>query len=175
MASTRKRVNTMAEIRVLVDDLDEKPDTPENPVSRLYFSYDGSDRQIDLSAKNRTAFDKAVEKYISASQEYISSAPDSKPVRRTSSGKGKSSGTSRASEVRAWAQTKGIKVPERGRVPADVKARWEKETGERFDSGSTSPAPAVSPTDSAQPVSPAPAAPAASNSPDAAGKPVSVS
>jgi hypothetical protein len=167
----------MAEIRVLVDDLDEKPDTPENPVSRLRYAYDGTEYQIDLSAKNRTAFDKAVEKYISASQEYISSAPESKPARRTSGGKGKSSGASRASEVRAWAQTKGIKVPERGRVPAEVKARWEKETGERFDSvssGSSSPAPAA-PTGSAQTASPAPAESATNKSPDAAAKLANVS
>ena len=163
----------MAEIRVLVDDLDEKPDTPENPVSRLRYAYDGTEYQIDLSAKNRAAFDKAVEKYIGASQEYISSAPESKPARRTSGGKGKSSGASRASEVRAWAQTKGIKVPERGRVPAEVKARWEKETGERFDSVS-SPAPAV-PAGSAQTVSPAPADSAADKSPDAAAKLANVS
>jgi len=170
----------MAEIRVLVDDLDEKPDTPDNPVSRLYFSYDGSDRQIDLSAKNRAAFDKAVERFIGASQEYVSSVPDSKPARRASSGgsKGKASGGSRAPEVRAWAQANGIKIPERGRVPAEIKERWEKETGERFDSGSSgspSPAPAAPGTGSAQTVPPVPAAPVMGKSPDAAGKPVSVS
>jgi nucleoid-associated protein Lsr2 len=130
----------MADIAVKIDDLESAAgrhvaSTEENPVNRLFWAYDGTSYQIDLTVKNRAAFDKAVEKYLAASQEYVSpTEPSRRPVGRQSrKSTGSKAPKTRADDVRAWAATKGIKVSERGRVPREIWERWEKETGESYN------------------------------------------
>ena len=153
----------MADIAVKIDDLEEAAgrrvsSTEENPVNRLFWAYDGTSYQIDLTAKNRAAFDKAIEKFLAASQEYISATePVRKPVKP---GRKPSSGSkapkTRADDVRAWAATKGIKVSERGRVPREIWERWEKETGESYSlDGSQSHAAPANGSPAAQSAEPA--------------------
>lgn len=137
----------MVDIAVKVDDLEAAAGkhvaaTEENPVTRLLWAFDGTAYQIDLTAKNRTAFESAVKKFREASQKHIPA--DSKPVKRSSGSGRKSSkkvGTNpNAEEVRAWAARKGVKCPARGRVPKEICQQWEKETGHTYAVNGSEPA-----------------------------------
>ena len=115
---------TMAQRTIvqLTDDLDGKP-IPEGKGETVRFSVDRTDYEIDLAAKNATALRNDLAKYISA-------------ARRTSGGqrsigRGRSRGGSGAGRdhdpkaVRAWAESQGIQVSQRGRVPADLVAKFQ--------------------------------------------------
>jgi Lsr2 len=142
----------MAEITVMTDDLEAAAgkhvaSTEENPVTRLLWAYDGTRYQIDLTAKNRSLFDKAVERFLAASQEYIPHVAEparaSRVAIRRSAGT-KKSGNPNAEIVRAWAASKKIHVSDRGRIPEEIWQRWERETGNTYNSGSSQSQPAAS-------------------------------
>lgn len=109
----------------LTDDLDGKP-IPDGKGETIRFSLDRTDYEIDLADKNAKALRGTFAKYVSA-------------ARRTGAGRG--TGRSRASRggtgssrdgrgydpkaVRAWAESNGIQVSQRGRVPADLVAKFQ--------------------------------------------------
>ncbi|HEY5360604.1 MAG TPA: Lsr2 family protein [Streptosporangiaceae bacterium] len=80
------------------------------------FGLGGVDYEIDLSKKHAGQLEKAVGPFIAAARTVPSSR---RPVR--------SARTARhdQSDVRAWARAQGLKVSGRGRIPADVLARYE--------------------------------------------------
>jgi hypothetical protein len=107
----------------LTDDLDGKP-IPEGKGETIRFSLDRTDYEIDLVEKNAKALRNDLAKYITA-------------ARRTAGG-GRGTGRRRAGHtgagpardydpkaVRAWAESQGIQVSQRGRVPADLVARFQ--------------------------------------------------
>ena len=108
----------------LTDDLDGKP-IPDGKGETVRFSLDRTDYEIDLAEKNAKALRDTFAKYVAA-------------ARRASGGTrgGSGGGRKRASSsdsrdydpkaVRAWAESQGIKVSSRGRVPADLVARFQK-------------------------------------------------
>jgi hypothetical protein len=80
------------------------------------FGLDGADYEIDLSKKHADQLAKAVGPYIDAARKLSSSrlaVRGSRPARHDQS------------DVRAWARGQGLKVSDRGRIPADVLARYE--------------------------------------------------
>jgi Lsr2 len=100
---------------LLVDDLDggEASET-------VSFAVDGNNYEIDLSGKNATELRDAFAKYVGAAR---------KLGRSTSSSGGRSarrSGTStamdrdQAAAIRSWAKKQGLKVSDRGRIPATI-------------------------------------------------------
>ena len=109
----------------LTDDLDGKP-IPDGKGETIRFSLDRQDYEIDLTDKNAKALREAFGRYVSA-------------ARRTSStrasGRGRSDRGGRASTgaardydpkaVRAWAESQGLEVSQRGRVPADLVAKFQ--------------------------------------------------
>lgn len=98
-----------------VDDLDGKTITDtDNPV--VAFGLDGKSYEIDLSEKNQQKLRKALEPYIAQARK----------VRQSGGGRSVSpqSGPS-PKEVREWARANGYEVPDRGRVPADVRAAFD--------------------------------------------------
>lgn len=105
-----KKVNV-----VLVDDIDGSD--ADRTVS---FTYEGTEYEIDLSDKNAERFESALEPYLAK-------------ARKTSSGRGRrraasaprTGRSSEASEIRAWARSKGMQVPDRGRIPTEVRDAWE--------------------------------------------------
>jgi hypothetical protein len=103
----------------LVDDIDGG-----KAVEAVRFSYQGVDYEIDLSAKNAKALDKAVSPYVSAARRVGGRRSTSRRPAGKSSGRGPES-----SEVRAWATRQGIKVSARGRVPADVVRHYQEAHG----------------------------------------------
>jgi nucleoid-associated protein Lsr2 len=109
----------------LTDDLDGKP-IPDGKGETIRFSLDRTDYEIDLADKNAKALRDTLAKYVTA-------------ARRT--GAGTRSGRSRAGSggtrpsrdgrgydpkaVRAWAESQGIQVSQRGRVSADLVAKFQ--------------------------------------------------
>ena len=96
----------------LEDDLDGGP---ADETVRLGF--DGTDYEIDLSAKNARAFGTTLAPFI----EHARKAGRG-PARRTAR---TTAGRQRSGEVRAWAKDHGIAVSARGRIPASVLEQHE--------------------------------------------------
>lgn len=96
-----------------VSDLSGKEIT-DNDTPSVEFAYRGTSYVIDLAAKEEQAFDNAMGKYIAAGTRVKSG----KTVKRTTAGP-------TAAEVRAWAQSNGYTVPDRGRIPAEVREAFD--------------------------------------------------
>src|SRR5512133_111550 len=96
----------------LTDDLDGKP-IPNGKGETIRFSLDRTDYEIDLADKDAKALRDTFAKYVSAG-------------RRT--GRTAAAHEARGYDpkaVRAWAGSQGIQVSQRGRVPADLVARFQ--------------------------------------------------
>lgn len=94
------------------DDIDGGPaDTT------ISFVVDGTGYEIDLSAAHAEEVRQAVQPFVAAARKVGSSG------RRASRG-ARASGPPPAT-VRAWAKTEGIKVSDRGRVPAELIVRFQ--------------------------------------------------
>ena len=108
-----QRVQTL-----FVDDLDGSA-----AEATVRFGVDGADYEIDLNAANAKALGDALEKYIQAGRRVSGSAR--RPVR----GRRPAAGASNSAEVRAWAKSQGLKVSDRGRIPASVIASFKDAVG----------------------------------------------
>jgi hypothetical protein len=80
------------------------------------FGLGGTDYEIDLSKKHADEFAKAIGPFIDAARKVTSTR---RPARAPRSPRHDQS------DVRAWARDQGIKVSNRGRIPADVLARYQ--------------------------------------------------
>ena len=114
----------------LTDDLDGKP-IPDGKGETIRFGLDRTDYEIDLTDKNAKALRDTISKYVAAARRTGSGAR-SAGSRRGTGGRGSAGrGGSEASRdydpkaVRAWAESQGIEVSQRGRVPADLIARFQ--------------------------------------------------
>jgi hypothetical protein len=94
-----------------VDDMDGS-----EAESTVRFGLDGADYEIDLNNKHADQFAKAVGPYIDAARKVSAGR---RPVR------GARPARHDQSDVRAWARAQGLKVSDRGRIPADVLAQYE--------------------------------------------------
>jgi hypothetical protein len=106
-------------VEQLVDDLDGG-----KAVEAVRFSYQGVDYEIDLSARNAKAMDKAVAPYVSAARRVGGRRAGSRRPARRSSSRGPD-----ARLVREWASSQGIDVSTRGRVRADVLRQYQEAHG----------------------------------------------
>lgn len=97
---------------LLVDDLDggEADET-------VHFALDGVSYEIDLSSGNAAKMREALAPFV----EHARKAAATRRGRRP---RGASS-RERSADIRAWAKEHGIKVNERGRIPASVVAQYE--------------------------------------------------
>jgi hypothetical protein len=83
------------------------------------FSLDGVSYEIDLNAKNAAKFREAISLYT-ASARRVGRGTVGRPAGR----RGGRAASSR--DIRSWAMANGIEVSQRGRIPADVLAAYEK-------------------------------------------------
>lgn len=104
----------MAVRTILVDDLDDS----EEMVTTTTIALDGKAYEIDLSEKNRSKLQKALEPYIKKAR-----MTGSRTVQK--SGSKKKASRTDLPEVRAWAKEQGYEVAERGRVPKDVRDAYD--------------------------------------------------
>ena len=105
----------------LTDDLDGKP-IRDGKGETIRFSLDRTDYEIDLADKNAKALRDTLAKYISAARRAGAG------TRSTGRGRARRAGTARDYDpkaVRAWAESQGIQVSQRGRVPADLVAKYQ--------------------------------------------------
>ncbi|MCW2826674.1 MAG: hypothetical protein JWQ67_290 [Marmoricola sp.] len=94
------------------DDLDGSANASE-----VRFAFKGTEYTIDLSSKNRKAFEKALRPYIEAGTRVSGRRPDT-----SRSARPKRAGASSVdlAAVRAWAKENGHQVSDRGRLPKAV-------------------------------------------------------
>jgi hypothetical protein len=100
---------------LLVDDIDgtEAEET-------VTFGLDGTTYEIDLNAKNAQALRDAMAEYVGYARK-VTSARRSGTARKSAPAGG---GTS-AAEIREWARSNGFEVPERGRIPGNVRDAFD--------------------------------------------------
>ncbi|GAB3854027.1 Lsr2 family protein [Nocardioides maradonensis] len=100
---------------VLVDDIDGSDAT-----QTVVFGLDGSSYEIDLSDANAAALREALAPYVGHGRKVGRAARRTARAAAASSTAGAS-----AREIREWAKSNGHSVPERGRIPADVREAYE--------------------------------------------------
>ena len=89
------------------------------------FGLDGTDYEIDLSTKNAAALRKALARYVDAGRR--APAASRQPSRN---GRRAGNGAADSTAVRVWAKSQGIEVKDRGRVPAELVARFKAAAGQ---------------------------------------------
>ena len=101
---------------VLEDDLTGGP-----AEQTVRFAFEGTDYEIDLSAKNAASFGKQLAPYIEHAR---------KAGRLSVSRSGRTAANrQRSGDVRAWAKEHGLTVSERGRIPASVMEQYQAANG----------------------------------------------
>ncbi|GAA2791194.1 Lsr2 family protein [Saccharopolyspora taberi] len=107
----------------LVDDLDggQADETVE-------FGLDGVSYQIDLSNENATELRDALANYVSSARR---AGGRKKPGPRPGAGRAAAGGSTSADReqnqaIREWARKRGLKVSDRGRIPADIVDQYHK-------------------------------------------------
>jgi hypothetical protein len=96
----------------LEDDLDGGP-----AAETVRFGLGSSEYEIDLSKKNARAFRKGLSQFVEHARK--AGRAQSRRAARTSANR------QRSGDIRAWANTQGIKLSERGRIPASVVQQYE--------------------------------------------------
>lgn len=101
---------------LLVDDLDGG-DAKET----VSFAIDGSSYEIDLSDRNAKALRDAMAKFVGSARKVGRTSGVSRSASRTRGGGGSAAiDRDQAAAIRAWAKKKGLKVSDRGRIPAAI-------------------------------------------------------
>ncbi len=86
------------------------------------FSLDGSDFEIDLNAAHIKELQAALSPYIAYARKAPANSAHKTPRKPSSAGK------TDAVAIRTWARAQGISIQERGRVPADIVAKYQQAT-----------------------------------------------
>ncbi len=124
IVETRKGGNQVAQkIQTLfIDDIDGG--AAEGTVR---FALDGTEYEIDLNAKHTEELRSALGRYVSHARKVGGSARRAgRTAGRASRGPGPSLNTT---EIRNWAREQGYDIKDRGRVPADLVAKYQAATG----------------------------------------------
>ena len=91
------------------------------------FALDGTEYEIDLNAKHTEELRSALGKYVSHARKVGGSA---RRAGRTAGRAGRGTGSSlNTTEIRNWAREQGYDIKDRGRVPADLVAKYQAATG----------------------------------------------
>ena len=100
---------------LLVDDIDggEASET-------VGFALDGNNYEIDLSSKNATEMRDSFAKYVGAARKIGRSSSSSGRSGRRSGGTSTAMDRDQAAAIRSWAKKQGLKVSDRGRIPATI-------------------------------------------------------
>ena len=101
---------------LLLDDLDggEASET-------VSFGLDGTTYEIDLSEGNAKKLRDTLSNYVGAARRTGSSGTGRRTGRARSAGGGRAAmDREQAAAIRSWAKKKGLKVSDRGRIPASI-------------------------------------------------------
>jgi Lsr2 len=97
---------------VLEDDLDGGPAD-----ETVQFGIDGTEYEIDLSAKNAAAFRAQLASYIEHARKG-GRATSRRPARTAANRR-------RSGDIRAWAKDQDIALSDRGRIPASIAEQYD--------------------------------------------------
>lgn len=103
---------------ILVDDIDDSEAT-----ETVAFGLDGTSYEIDLNDAHAAELREALAGYIGHARKVPSSSR--KSTARKSSASAAAAGGASAADVRVWARENGHTVPDRGRIPADVREAYD--------------------------------------------------
>lgn len=100
---------------ILEDDLDggEADET-------VSFALDGTSYEIDLNEANATKMREALAPYVGHARKVTGSRGGRRSSTKSAGGSGPS-----PKEVREWARENGHDVPDRGRIPAEVREAYD--------------------------------------------------
>lgn len=108
---------------VLVDDIDGSDAT-----QTVAFGLDGASYEIDLNDDNAAALREALAPYVGHGRKVGRGGGGGGAKRgsgRAAAAAASSASGASAKEIREWARENGHAVPERGRVPADVREAYD--------------------------------------------------
>jgi nucleoid-associated protein Lsr2 len=88
------------------------------------FALDGNEFEIDLSAKHNDQLREALANYVAHARKVSGTA------RRVPRGRRSNTSAIDTAKVRGWAKAEGFDIKDRGRVPADVVAKYREATGQ---------------------------------------------
>ena len=97
-------------------DYDSK-EIPDGEHLTRAFSLDGRDYEIDLCERHSQKFDEVLQRFAEKARRVTGRV--GRPKRRTTAHR------QRSAEIRAWAKRSGMDVSDRGRIPANVIAKYE--------------------------------------------------
>jgi len=103
----------------MVDDVDGTI-IPEGEPGTLSFAYDGVTYEIDLKSENRDALASALEPWIARARR-VAGQRREKPKNARSK--------EQTQAIRQWAIDSGYQISDRGRIPADVEAKFHEVNG----------------------------------------------
>jgi hypothetical protein len=112
----------LATITVTRDDLDNTSEAEET----LLFLSDGEFYEIDLSADNAKKFRDANAKYVKAARVVVA-RDATRRIAAMANGSPAEPETIDPAAVRAWAQSRGHQIGEKGRVPQHLVAQYQRE------------------------------------------------
>ncbi|MBE7191554.1 MAG: Lsr2 family protein [Gordonia polyisoprenivorans] len=106
---------------IYVDDLDDS-EISAAQATTVAWSWRGVDYEFDTSAQRLTGLESGdeaitVAQLLAASRRVRGRRAAARPV-------GARPGATDAAEIRAWARESGIQVPDRGRIPAPIRASY---------------------------------------------------
>ncbi len=105
----------------VIDDLTGK-ELPDGTAETVNFSLDGVRYELDVNSRGAQRLRSAFAPYVKAGRRAPGGATSRRPGRRPK-------GTSDPAVVRAWANSNGVSINKRGRIPASVIAEYEASVG----------------------------------------------
>lgn len=103
---------------VFIDDIDGGP-----AEGTVRFGLDGTEYEIDLNERHSEELRSAFAKYVTHARKVGAT------TRRAGRGSGRRGSTIDTTKVREWAKAEGYDIKERGRVPADLAAKYQAAVG----------------------------------------------
>jgi hypothetical protein len=92
------------------------------------FALDGAEYEIDLSARHTEELRSALGKYVTHARKVGGST--ARRAGRAAGRAGRAGGSAlNTTEIRSWARENGYDIKDRGRVPADLVAKYQAATG----------------------------------------------
>jgi len=108
----------------LTDDLDGS-----EAAESISFALDGSSYTIDLSESNAAELREALAPYVAAARRESGRSRRGNVTPISNGRRTRSTGDIDPKTVRAWAAENGIAINSRGRIPADVVAKYQQAVG----------------------------------------------
>jgi hypothetical protein len=90
------------------------------------FGLDGSTYQIDLCGEHASQLRESFAGYVGVARR---ASGRSAPSGGSGGRRRRNRGSGEAAAIREWARERGLPVPERGRIPADLAAKYTAERG----------------------------------------------